>query len=537
MRLLPLLTLMLVSLPCLAQQDSMPGDSMPGMEMPTQQKPQPAPMQMPRDMQSPTPGDAAAQKEAQSMHASQQQQKPQEAVKPGSGSDSQSLTADTFTLQEREAPEIVTGASAPAPALLNEVTRRPPLTLAMFLAIARRQNPTLAQAGAAVTRAQQQAKQAGLAPDPSIGYSGDHIRGGSYHGGEQGAFVQQNFVLGGKLGLRRNVYAQQAKEDAIGVTEQQYRVDSTVEQAFYRALTAQATVVIRQRMLKVALDAEQTAHQLSNVGQADAPDVLQSEVEAEQAQVDFVTAQHTFLSAFSELAADAGSFSMLAAPLEGDIEAPPQLDTAQQTATILENSPQLARARQAVAVAEAQLKSARREPVPDLKVKAGEWYSGEDLGSSSTKEAGPMSFAEAGIELPLWNRNQGNVGAAKIQVELAQAEVTRTHLVLTGEADMLAQNYLSSRFAAERYRTELLPRARRAYQLFVIKYQQMAQAYPQVLVSQRTLFELQAGYLQALGQQWEAAVALQNFTLSEGLAMPAMDGSSTTTLKLPGGAD
>ncbi len=53
------------------------------------------------------------------------------------------------------------------------------------------------------------------------------------------------------------------------------------------------------------------------------------------------------------------------------------------------------------------------------------------------------------------------------------------------------QNYLSAKLEAERYRTALLPRARRAYELYLEKYQKMAQAYPQVIVSQRTLFELE----------------------------------------------
>lgn len=72
-------------------------------------------------------------------------------------------------------------------------------------------NPTLRQAAALVNRSSGLARQAGLYPNPSIGYQGDQIRGGSYGGGEQGAYVQQTFVLGGKLGLRRDVFEQQRR--------------------------------------------------------------------------------------------------------------------------------------------------------------------------------------------------------------------------------------------------------------------------------------------------------------------------------------
>ncbi len=81
----------------------------------------------------------------------------------------------------------------------------------------------------------------------------------------------------------------------------------------------------------------------------------------------------------------------------------------------------------------------------------------------------------------------------------------------------------------------MLPRARRAYQLYLMKYQQMAAAYPQVLVSQRTLFQLQVDYLQALGMEWSNAIALQNYTLMNGLEQPMAAGTDTTTLNLPTG--
>jgi cobalt-zinc-cadmium efflux system outer membrane protein len=66
----------------------------------------------------------------------------------------------------------------------------------------------------------------------------------------------------------------------------------------------------------------------------------------------------------------------------------------------------------------------------------------------------------------------------------------------------------------------LLPRARRAYELYLEKYQQMAQAYPQVIVSQRTLFGLEVRYIDSLDRTWQNAIALKNFALQGGLEKP-----------------
>ena len=160
--------------------------------------------------------------------------------------------------------------------------------------------------------------------------------------------------------------------------------------------------------------------------------------------------------------------------------------------------------------------------MPDLQLRAGEQSNLEALASVPGKKTGAQSFASAGIELPLWNRNQGNVQAAETDLELAREEITRTQLSLRQQAEVLVQNYLSAKGEAERYRTALLPRARRAYELYLDKYQQMAQAYPQVIVSQRTLFELEVHYIDSLDRVWQNAIALENFALQGGLEKPPM---------------
>jgi len=457
------------------------------------------------------------------------------------GAPQQSQSPDTHAtmrLQEPENPEHKTGSNLPAPELLKDVATHPPMALADFEALADANNPTLKQANAFVRRSQEQARQAGLYPNPSVGYQGEQIRGGSYGGGEQGGFVQQTVVLGGKLGLRRGIYEQQKRSDQIGVEEQTYRVHGDVQQAFYDALTAQATVQLRQRLLGVSLDAMETVHQLANVGQADAPDILQTEVETEQAKVDYVTAQRHYLQAFRTLSALAGKGNLPVSPLQGELEKTPGLNAEQMVDSIVADSPTVKRAQQEAAVAQARLKDAKRESVPDLQLRAGEQYNGEQVSQNPTKAAGAQSFASAGINIPLWNRNQGNVGAAKAEIERAEQDVTRAQLSLRQQAAPLAQSYLSAQFEADRYKTLLIPRAARAYELYLRKYQNMAQAYPQVLVSQRTLFQLQISYLMALHDVWRSAIALQNYTLSGGLHTPTSSGSSTTTINLPntGGA-
>lgn len=529
-------------------QQTMP--DMPGMRPPaTQQqqqqgrKPVPKPNRdaqspetMPRDMQGMEHdrGDARAQQNGRSVEQSAEQQASQAQHTPTSASDQQSVKVPIQELQEPEALDFRTGGDLPAPELLGEVVTREPMTLEQFLALADRANPTLAQAQRDVDRSRQQARQISLPPDPTVGYDGDHIRGGEYHGGEEGAFFSQEFVLGRKLALRRDVYRAEGKMNEYAVEVQRARVHNDVARAFFDALAAQQSVVIHDRLLKVALDTDTNTHELNRVGQADAAAILTAEVTTEQARVDFEGAQRMFLAHYARLAALAGQRGFAVHPLRGALVEPPAFDPEEYVRRDVEESPLVKQAQASVAVNEARLRDAKRERVPDLKVTAGEWYSGEEVMSGA--KSGWESFAQAGVQLPLWNHNQGNIGAAQALLNRSQRDVERTRLWTEHQTEPLAQQYESARFAAERYRTEMLPRARRAYELQVTKYQQMALDYPAVLLAQHMLFTLQLGYTESLNEEWRAAIALQNYALANGLDAPASGGSDGTMMNLPTGA-
>jgi cobalt-zinc-cadmium efflux system outer membrane protein len=223
---------------------------------------------------------------------------------PGlNGSDEQVPAHENGQLQELENLSQRVGSERPVPELLTEAGQRPALALKDFEDLALANNPALKQANGLVRRWAGQARQAGLFPNPSLGFEGGEIRGSAYGGGELGPFVQQTIVLGGKLGLRRGMFEEQRREDELGASEQRSRLISDVSQEFYSALAAQEVVKLRRDLLKIAQDAVETAHQLANVGQADAPDLLQAEVEAEQAKVEYVTAQRDYIQAFNTLAA------------------------------------------------------------------------------------------------------------------------------------------------------------------------------------------------------------------------------------------
>jgi len=128
--------------------------------------------------------------------------------------------------------------------------------------------------------------------------------------------------------------------------------------------------------------------------------------------------------------------------------------------------------------------------------------------------------AQVGVQLPIFNRNQGNIAAAKGEIESAKQELARVKLQLQRDLATMFRDYDSARVTAQQYKADMLPRAEQAYKLYQTNYQKMAAAYPQVLISQRTLFQLEADYIQALENAWQNSLLIRGFGLRDGLSGP-----------------
>jgi cobalt-zinc-cadmium efflux system outer membrane protein len=285
----------------------------------------------------------------------------------------------------------------------------------------------------------------------------------------------------------------------------------------------------RQNLVKLADDAVETSRQAGNVGQADLPDILQAEVEQQQASLSLRLAQRDLQSLWRVLAVVVGKTEFAVTKVEGDLEAVPELNYEEWVATALRESPEVKLAQQAVERAEASLVQARKAPIPDLQLTGILMQSYEALPSGGP--TGLMGGAQIGVQLPIFDRNQGNIAAAKGEIESARQELARVKLELERSLAGMFRDYESARATVEQYKTEMLPRAEQAYRLYRTNYEKMAGAYPQVLISQRTLFQLQTDYIQALDTTWQSALLIRGFGLADGLAAPGASAAMSGGMK------
>ena len=405
------------------------------------------------------------------------------------------------------------------------------VTLEQVQKMASETNPTLRQADAEIRAAKARQQQAGLYPNPLVGYTGDEIRGGSVGGGKQGFFIQQTVVTAGKLASSRAVSGKEEKLAELEGQEQHIRVESAVKMAFLRVLAAQELLDARRDLEKIAQDAAETQRRLMNTGQADETEVLEVEVEAQRRRVAARMQENTLREEWRSLAAVIGRPEMALATVAGDLEKNwPELNEEAAVEAIAKESPAVQIADAAAARAQAVLARAKREPIPDIQVRGGMEYNHETLGSVPFAK-GWEGIAEVGIQIPIFNRNQGNVAAARADIDRVEEEKKRIALTLRERAASVVNQYANARLMAVEYRDEMLPLAKKAYGLMVEKYGQMLASYPHVLETQRKLYELQIEYIAALEGVWTNGIALQGYLLTDGLEAPARPGEVDRSIR------
>jgi outer membrane protein, heavy metal efflux system len=398
------------------------------------------------------------------------------------------------------------------------------MTLDQFEKIASQSNPTLRQAEAEIRAANAHRQQAGLYPNPTVGYAADEVRGGSVGGGKQGFFVEQTIVTAGKLGLSKNVFANDANIAGIEAEEQRIRVTSAVKMAFLRVLAAQELLDARRDLSKIAQDSAETQSRLQNTGQADESEVLESEIEAQRMRIAARMQENTLREEWRSLASVIGRPDLPVATVAGDLEKGwPDLNEEQIVDTIAGQSPAVRIADATATRAQSVLARAKREAIPDLQLRAGMEYNNELLGSVPFAK-GWEGIAGVSVQVPIFNRNQGEVAAARAEIDRAQQEKQRIALTLRDRAATTVDEYANARLMATEYRDAILPRAKKAYAIRVEKYGQMLASYPRVLDSQRKLYELQTEYIAALENVWTTGIALQGYLLTDGLESPARPG-------------
>jgi len=383
------------------------------------------------------------------------------------------------------------------------------LTLAELEGIAFQNNPTLAAASARMNAARGRQVQAGLYPNPVVGYHATEI-GNLGTAGQQGGFISQRFIMGGKLQLDQAIAGKEIAEAHFRFHAQEQRVLSDVRVRFYDSLVAQRRVAMTRELVRIGGELVTATERLLEGRQGTENELLQAEIKADESQILLDNASNEQIEVWRRLMAVAGAPAMQMTPLVGELESDlSNLDWDSCYAMVLGSNPELNAARKRVERARIVYRRATKEPIPDIDLSVS-------VRHHNVTES-DVANVQVGIPIPIFNKNQGNIRAAQAEGVAACNEVKRIELSLQDRSAVAYRRYANASQQVERYSRRMIPRAERSLQLVTDGYEKGQVEYLTLLTAQQTYLQVNLSYLDSLQQLRTSSAIIEGQLLSGSL--------------------
>ncbi|NNF41990.1 MAG: TolC family protein [Phycisphaerales bacterium] len=361
-----------------------------------------------------------------------------------------------------------------------------PITLPILFDAADRLNPQMAAARARIGEAGGLAWQASLRPNPSVELESENVRpsGGGLGRSETTLSVRQPIVLGDRLGAATR--AGEARVDA-----ERWAFEETRREIHGRIRRLATEIEFDRVAITLYEELRTLSERTLDVADTRFEARAAPESESIRARVELNTLVLAIERLRGELAASATRLETLLGghPVDArrvtvgagrsEVREVPSLEDL--AGLVRSDHPAVRAAAAAVEVAERNVELERARARPDLETRFG-------IGIDHADDEG---FIEAGVGLPLpvYDRNQGNVLAARFGVIRAQREAAAVSSELLGQLGEAYRRLESATTRLGILETEVLVDAQRSYEQASVGYEAGKLPFLDLLDAQRTLAE------------------------------------------------
>jgi cobalt-zinc-cadmium efflux system outer membrane protein len=376
------------------------------------------------------------------------------------------------------------------------------MTLSDLQRLALTNSPTLRQAAAEVEAARGAAVQAGLYPNPNVGYEGDTMNQGAT-AGMQGAYIEQTIKTAGKLKLAQAAALMDLHNAELAFRRTQVDVMTQVRQNYFAVLVALETLKVTRALSRFTEEVYRI--QIDQVkGEQAAPyEPLQLRVLAVQARGALVQARNRYTAAWKQLTAALGLPGMPPTELGGRVDVHLPLYRYEEVlARVLSQHTDVLAAQNTLHKARYDLRLAQVTPIPDVDVRVmvqKDFTTPPFLGATSV---------QIGVPVPIWDRNQGHIMQAQGNLLRAAEEAHRVRSDLVQRLAEAFEQYENNRVLLDYYRTQILPDQVRAYRGVYERHDKDPDrvSFGDIVNAQQILASTVTTYVSVLGGAWAAVV-------------------------------
>ena len=412
-----------------------------------------------------------------------------------------------FAAQPADSP-----ASPPSSSIATNV-----LTLELAIRLALDGNPELRASRGRIEAAAGRAYQAKLWSNPELTLSAEDwpVNSGGFSDSKQTIGVGQTIPFPGKKKFDRQIGASGVRLSEAELSLRRGELVRDVKMAFYQVLAVERLADVAGELVKVAESSAVTARKRVVAGAAADQEQLRAEIPLEQARTELSGFQRELVAARQTLALLLGRPDLSEAPLWGALAETASLALLDQgPEQWLASHPSVVAVKASRDQAELELRRARLEPYPDVRM----GVSGGRIGETG------QSIIELGLSvpLPIIDRSRGRKQEAQANVRIAEANQAAIEQRLLRAWGTAGKRFRTAVEQVATYRDRILPKANDALRLVQAGFEQGKFGFIDLLDTQRTTAEVRLAYQHKLLELNVAQAEL------EALIQPQTSQPSTT---------
>lgn len=379
------------------------------------------------------------------------------------------------------------------------------LTAAQAVELALEFNPRLKASAFDIGRAEARSAQATLLPNPEIEVEVEDFGGsGEFRGDtslETTLAVSQLVQLGGKRRKRGEVAQRDIDLSKWSQDSARLDVANSAKRAVIETALAQDNLALRRGLLEIAEKVSGAIGERVKAGRVLPIEETRARIDQLSRNIERDRAELKLKSARKSLAlvwgSDRPKFGLVEFRLDA-ISPPPEYDSLKSH---LSANPDLARWTSEAKRRQASLELERSRRIPDITLTGG---------VRRFNETDDHSFVVGfSMPLPIFNRNQGAIREAEIDLESASFEMRSAEALLIDELARAYRDLVSAYEGATLLRSQILPGAESTFDAIQEGYREGKFGYLEVLDAQKTLFEANSQYLEALGNFHLSTTAIE----------------------------
>ncbi len=375
-------------------------------------------------------------------------------------------------------------------------------------------NPLLVQAEAQVTLARGAALQAGLHPNPVMGYEADTVGSAgtpNYHGG----YVSTVIKTPGKLDLAESVANADVWNADLMRKKTHIDLITQVRGAYFAALIARENVRITEALVAFTDSVYRNQVDLLKGGIVSTSEPVQLRAMAVQARTALAQARNRYDSAWRQLAATIGVPELQAGYLDGVADVPIEsIDYDKTLNYVVANHTDVLAAHNSALQARTNLRLQELNVVPDL-----QFYMALQKDYTTRPVYRTTYNMQVGVPVPIFDRNQGNILNAQGTLMKTAQEAPRIQNDLANRLADAVERYENARNLTELYRQNILPDQARTFRGLYERHQQQPDivGFIEIVNAQQTLLASINAYINTLSLRWTALTDIGSLLQIESL--------------------